>query len=71
MRFTTFAMYVDLLVASMAAKPFSSTYLQAGIGGAQNWDLSCCCCDANALLTELAQLMNHLCFVLCTVRVYS
>ena len=30
----------SLFVASMAAKPFSSTYLQAGIGGARNWDLS-------------------------------
>ena len=26
----------------MAAKPISSMYLWAGIGGAQNWDLSCC-----------------------------
>ena len=39
-RFTSDATSADLLVASMAAKPFSSTYLQAGIGGVQNWDLS-------------------------------
>ena len=25
----------------MAAKLFSSTYLQAGIDGSRNWDLSC------------------------------
>ena len=31
----------DLLVDSMAAEPISSMYLQAGIGGAGNWDLSC------------------------------
>ena len=31
----------DLLAASMAAKPISSMYLQAGIGGARNRDLSC------------------------------
>ena len=40
MRFTSGAMSVDLLVVSMVAKPFSSTYMQAGIGGSQNWDLS-------------------------------
>ena len=31
-----------LLVASMATEPFSSTYPQAGNGGAQNQDLSYC-----------------------------
>ena len=42
----------------MAVEPFYSTYLQTGIGGAQNWDLSCChvlgqCADQeNALPTE-------------------
>ena len=35
LRFTSGVMTADLLVASMAAKPFSSTYMQAGIGGAQ------------------------------------
>ena len=30
----------DLLVASMAAKLFSSMYLQAGIAGARSWDLA-------------------------------
>ena len=30
----------DLLVANMAAEPFSSMYLQTNIGGAWNWDLS-------------------------------
>ena len=33
---------VKLFVASMAAEPFSSTYLRAGIGGARTGDLSCC-----------------------------
>ena len=31
----------NLLAASMAAKPVFSIYLLTGIGGAQNWDLSC------------------------------
>ena len=31
----------DLLAASIAAKPSSSTYLLAGIGGTQNQELSC------------------------------
>ena len=36
--FTSGVTPTDLL----AAKPISPTYLQACIGGAQNWDLSCC-----------------------------
>ena len=43
LRFTSSATPADLLVASMAAKLFSSPYLQTTIGGAQDWDLSCCC----------------------------
>ena len=31
----------DLLAASMAAESISSMYLQTGIGGTQNWELSC------------------------------
>ena len=31
----------DLLVVSMAVKPFSATYFWAGIGRVQSWDLSC------------------------------
>ena len=59
--FTSGATPSDLLVASMAAKPFSSMYLWAGIGRAQNWDLSCHChltvCDQpDALPTELCRL---------------
>ena len=50
----------DLLVASMAPEPFSSTYLQAGIGGAWDWDLSGCNqCETkqtDALPTELWRL---------------
>ena len=30
------------MATNITAKLFSSTYLQAGIGGAQNWDLYCC-----------------------------
>ena len=41
LRFTSGVTPANLLVASMTAKPFSSTCLQAGIGGAQNQDLSC------------------------------
>ena len=37
--FTSGVTPADLLATSMAAEPFSSTYLQ-GIGGARNWDLS-------------------------------
>ena len=43
MRFTSGAKPADLLAASMAVKPYSSTYLGAGIRWAQNWDLSCRC----------------------------
>ena len=43
LRFNSGATPADLLVDSMATKPFSSTYLWAGIGGAQTQDLSCCC----------------------------
>ena len=41
LRFTSGVKPAELLVASMAAEPFSSTYLWAGIGGAQNQDLLC------------------------------
>ena len=41
LRFTSGATPADVLVTSMAAKLVSSTYLQAGIGGARNWDLLC------------------------------
>ena len=41
LRFTSGVTPADLLVASMAAKALSCTYLRAGIGGAQNWDLLC------------------------------
>ena len=40
LRFTSNATPADLLVASVAAKLFSSPYLQTTIGGAQDWDLS-------------------------------
>ena len=39
--FTSGATPADLLAASKAAKLFSSTYLQTGIGGVWNQDLSC------------------------------
>ena len=42
LRFTSGATPTDLFAASMAAELFSSTYLGAGTGGAQNRDLSCC-----------------------------
>ena len=41
-RFNSGATPADILVARMAAKPFSLTYLWASIVGAWNWDLSCC-----------------------------
>ena len=41
LRFTSGATPADLLAVSMAAKRISSTYLWAGIGGAQNQDLLC------------------------------
>ena len=40
LRFISGVTPADLLTAGMAAKVFSSIYLQRGIGGAQNWDLS-------------------------------
>ena len=40
LRVTSGATPADLLVPSMAAQPFSSTYLVTGIGGARDWDLS-------------------------------
>ena len=39
--FTSGATPADLLATSMAAQLFSSTHMRAGIGGAQNGDLSC------------------------------
>ena len=39
LRFTSGVTPADLLASSLAAKLFSSMYLQAGIGGARNWDL--------------------------------
>ena len=41
LRFTSTATAANLLVASMAVKQFSSTYLWAGIGQAQNLNPSC------------------------------
>ena len=40
-RFTSGVIPAHLLVAIIAVKPFYSMYLQAGTGGAQNWDLLC------------------------------
>ena len=42
-RFTSGATPADLLTASMAVKPYSSTYLQTSIGGTQDLYLSCYC----------------------------
>ena len=61
MKFTSGVTPADLLVASMAAEPFSSMYLWTGIGGAQNQVLLCCCWltvwdQAEALPTELCWL---------------
>ena len=41
LRFTSGGIPTDLLVASIVAESFSTMYLQAGIGGARNHDLSC------------------------------
>ena len=54
-RFTYGATPADLLTANMAAKLFSSTYLQTSIGGAQDLDLSYVSLSY-ALPTELCQL---------------
>ena len=40
LRFTSGATPANLLAASMAAEPISSTYLRPGIGGALKGDLS-------------------------------
>ena len=60
LRFASGASPANLLAASMAAEPFSSMYLRAGIGGARDWDLLYCCLTVwnktDALLTELCQL---------------
>ena len=61
LRFTSGVIPADLLVASMAAEPLPSIYLQAGISGAQNWDVSYHHCltvwdQADALPTELCRL---------------
>ena len=42
LKFTSGATPANLLVASMAAELISPTYLRADIGGAWNWDHSCC-----------------------------
>ena len=60
-RFISVTSPADHLAASMAAKPFSSMYLWASIGGPWNWSLSCHCCltvvdQADALPTELCRL---------------
>ena len=39
--FTSGVAPADLLAANMTVELFSSTYLGAGTGGVQNWDLSC------------------------------
>ena len=53
----------DLLVASRAADSFLSTYLQAGIGGAWNWEPIVppltVWDQADALLIELCWLRLH------------
>ena len=41
LRFTSGVAPADLLAANMAVELFSFTYLGAGTGGVQNWDLSC------------------------------
>ena len=56
--FTSGATPANLLAASIADDPFSSTYLPAGIGGARKKDLSrhCSQCEtgqADAVPTEL------------------
>ena len=51
-RFTSGVIPANLLVVSMAAEPFSSMYLLAGIGVALNRDLSCL--HTHALPTEWA-----------------
>ena len=58
---TSDATPADLLAGSKAVEPFSSMYLQAGIGGVRNRDLSCHHCltvwdQADAPPTELCQL---------------
>ena len=63
LRFTSGATLADLLVASMVVKPFFYIYLQAGIGGTQNWDLSCHYCrtvwyQVDTLPTELCWLTS-------------
>ena len=68
LRFTSGATPANLLVASMAAEPFFSTYLQAGFGGAQNWNLSCHCCltvwdQADSLPTKLYTICYFIFFV--------
>ena len=61
LKFTSSATTANLLPASMAGESFSFTYLFTGIGGAQNWDLSCHHCLSvrdQALLTELCRLVH-------------
>ena len=56
LRFTSSVTPADLLVASMAAEPFQSTYLWTSIDGVWVCDLSCCCLTAwdkiDILLTD-------------------
>ena len=56
LRFASGATTADLLTASMAAEPISSTYLWAGIGRAQNQDLLC----HRQTLYQLSYLLLHL-----------
>ena len=52
LRFTSGAMPANLLVARMAAEPFSSMYLKAGIGGIKTWTYprpQCETCQADIL----------------------
>ena len=66
LRFTSGATPADLLVASMVAKPFPSTYFQTSISGARDWDLSWVWDQADALMTNgksyrwLVELIDHL-----------
>ena len=68
LRFTSGVTAADCLVASMAAAPIPSTYLRAGIGGAQNWDLSCC--RQMLLPNELCQFSSskHICDIYKSAR---
>ena len=63
LRFTSRATPADLLVANMATKPFSSTYLQTNIGGAPDWAIPArlnltYLCPANKVLLNCEYLVS-------------